>query len=102
MNYPLIQLSAYISPIHIYGDEGKEAGFSLPCVPSEPSGQCPLPNKGLINLGLTSALSPTGTLRTLLKTQHPLSTGSCTLETSQLCLTQVEVTFTGRDLVVLL
>lgn len=57
MNYPLIQLSACISPIHIYGDEGKEASFSLPCVPSEPSGQCPLPHKGLINLGLTSALS---------------------------------------------
>lgn len=62
MSYPLMQLSACLSPVHIYGDEGKEAGFILPCIPSEPSGQYPLPNKGLINLGSTSTLSPVGTL----------------------------------------
>ena len=30
MSSPLMQLSACISVIHIYGNEGREAGFILP------------------------------------------------------------------------
>lgn len=62
MSYPLMQLSACITPVHIYGDDGREAGFILPRIPSAPSGQRPLHKKGLINAGLTNKLLPMDTL----------------------------------------